>query len=77
MELFKAPPEMRVFLAAAGSILWIGIWHTGFAATSWVIYLLGVFLPVAAATGICPGLAVSRLIYGQFGGSKETDTPTT
>ena len=77
MELFKAPPEMRVFLAAAGSILWIGIWHTGFAAASWVIYLLGIFLPVAAATGICPGLAVSRLVYGRFGSSKETQNPAT
>ncbi|RLA36155.1 MAG: hypothetical protein DRR03_04590 [Gammaproteobacteria bacterium] len=75
MELFKAPPEMRVFLAAAGLILWVGIWHTGFAAASWVIYLLGIFLPIAAATGICPGLAVSRLIYGQMSAGKEKPGP--
>jgi hypothetical protein len=75
MDLFKAPPELRIFFTAASAILWIGIWHTGFGTTSWVIYLLGIFLPFAAATGICPGLAVSRLLYGKVSAGKEKPGP--
>ncbi|MDX1593665.1 MAG: hypothetical protein R3298_05405 [Gammaproteobacteria bacterium] len=74
MDLFKAPPEMRVFLAGLSLILWVGLWHTGFAAASWVLYLPGIFLPVAAASGLCPGLAVSRLLTGK-GPDKENPGP--
>ncbi len=71
MELFKAPPEMRIFLAALAVIVWIGILHTGLGTASWVLYIPGIFLPFAAATGLCPGLAFSRLIYGQIAGKEK------
>ncbi len=62
MKLFVAPPWMRLFLLAGGSILWIGIWHTGFAAASWILYVPAVMFVFAAATGICPGAILSRTI---------------
>lgn len=62
MKLFVAPPWMRLFLLLGGAVQWLGIWHTGFAEASWILYVPAVMFPFAAATGICPGAIVSRAI---------------
>jgi hypothetical protein len=62
MKLFIAPAWMRLFLFLGGALLWLGIWHTGFAAASWILYLPAAMFVFAAATGICPGAIVSRQI---------------
>ena len=51
---------MRLFFFVIGSILWIGIWLTGFDAAHWLLYVVPVFFYFAAATGICPGMHFSR-----------------
>ena len=53
---------MRFFFFVAGSILWIGIWLTGFDAAHWLLYVVPVFFYFAAITGICPGLIISRAL---------------
>jgi len=62
MKMFVAPPWMRLFLFLGAALLWIGIWHTGFGAASWILYLPAVMFLFAAATGICPSAIVSRAI---------------
>jgi hypothetical protein len=53
----------RFFFLVAGSIIWLGIWLTGFGSAHWVLYIPGVFFYFAAITGICPGIIISRLIF--------------
>ena len=62
MKFVVAPPWMRLFRMSGGALLWLGIWHTGFAAASWILYLPAAMFVFAAATGICPGAIVSRQI---------------
>lgn len=65
MKSYLLGKSMRLFFLVAGSILWLGIWLTGFAVVHWVLYLPAVFFYVAAITGICPGIIVSRLLLGE------------
>ena len=58
----RTSPEMRIFTAFAGTLLWLGIWHTGFEATSPFIYFPAFFFAFAALTGICPGMIISKWI---------------
>lgn len=62
MKFFVAPPWMRLFLFLGGALLWIGIWHTGFAIASWVLYIPAIMFIFAAITGICPSAIISRSI---------------
>ena len=55
--------QMRVFFLITASILWLGIWLTGFANIHWVLYLPPVFLTFAAITGICPGMMITRMMF--------------
>lgn len=54
---------MRFFFFVAGSVVWLGIWLTGFGVAHWMLYLPGAFFYFAALTGICPGLIISRKIF--------------
>ena len=62
MNQFKVGAPIRLFLLVISSLMWLGIWHTGFGVASWILYLPAVFLLFAAITGICPGLFFSKLI---------------
>lgn len=62
MKFFIAPPWLRLFLLFSGTVLWIGIWHTGFSVASWILYIPAALFVFAAATGICPGAHISRKI---------------
>jgi len=62
MKFFIAPPWMRLFLLFGGALIWLGIWLTGFAVASWVLYVPAVTFVFAAITGICPGAIVTRTI---------------
>ncbi len=64
MEQMKIGKSMRIFVLVVGVLIWLGIWHTGFATASWILYLPAVFFLFAAITGICPGIFFSRLIAG-------------
>lgn len=62
--MFKAPKSLRLFFLLFAGTLWLGITLTGFENASWVLYMDGTLLLIAAATGICPGLIASRLMSG-------------
>ena len=51
---FKASKSMRVWFAFMGSLLWIGIYITGFSIVNWLIYVPAAGFAFAAITGICP-----------------------
>ncbi|UCE77696.1 MAG: hypothetical protein JSU62_05870 [Gammaproteobacteria bacterium] len=65
MEKYKISRAMRFFFLVAGSLLWVGIWLTGFTTVHWLLYIPAVFFLFAAATGICPGMIVSNLLFGK------------
>jgi len=65
MEKYKINHAMRFFFLFAGSLLWAGIWLTGFATVHWLLYIPAVFFLFAAATGICPGIIFSNLLFGK------------
>lgn len=54
---------MRFFVFVVGSVMWLGIWLTGFDNAHWVLYLPPIFLYFAAITGICPGMIFSRQLF--------------
>ncbi len=62
MEKYKVGKSTRIFLFVVGIILWCGILLTGLTTIHWIIYLPAVMFIFAAVTGICPGMALSRLI---------------
>ena len=63
MRKYLIGTSMRFFFFFAGSLIWAGIWLTGFAIVHWLLYVPAVFFYFAAATGICPGIIISRLIF--------------
>ena len=54
---------VRFFLLVVGSVIWLGIYLTGFNVVHWVLYLPAVFLIFAAVTGICPGMFFSKKLF--------------
>lgn len=59
----KVSTAMRVFFFVVGSVVWLGIWLTGFGVAHWILYLPAVFFYIAAVTGFCPGLIFSRMVF--------------
>ena len=51
--------QRALFLVVA-TLLWIGIYLTGFETAHWIFYFPAVFLAFAGITGICPGLIILR-----------------
>jgi ABC-type polysaccharide/polyol phosphate export permease len=56
---------MRLFVFFVATLTMVGIWLTGFDKVHWVLYLPPAFFYFAAATGICPGIIIARLILGK------------
>lgn len=56
-------PAMRFFFLVLGSVVWLGVWLTGFNNAHWLLYVPAVLFLFAAATGICPGLVLSRNLF--------------
>ena len=50
----KALNSMRIWFALMGTMLWIGIYVTGFSNASWVLYVPASGLIIAAILGFCP-----------------------
>jgi hypothetical protein len=65
MEKYRIDSAMRFFFLVTGSLLWAGIWLSGFAAVHWLLYVPAVFFLLAAATGFCPGMIISSLLFGK------------
>jgi len=62
-SLFAASASMRLFMFNSSLFILLGIWLTGFSNVHWFIYMVPAFFIFAAATGLCLGLAVPRLIF--------------
>lgn len=63
----KASGSVRLFFVMLASVNLIGIGLSGFNVVHWFAYALPVFLIIAAITGLCPGLLVSKKILSLFG----------
>lgn len=53
---------MRFFFFFSGTVIWLGIWLSGFSAVHWLLYVTPTFFYFAALSSICPGLVLSRLV---------------
>lgn len=63
MKKYMISPAMRSFFLFTGSVMWLGIWLTGFSVVNWLLYFPASFFYFAALTGICPGLILSRFVF--------------
>ena len=54
---------LRLTLLIIGSMIFLGIWLTGFNVVHWLLYVPAIFLTFAAITGICPSLIVTKIIF--------------
>lgn len=53
---------LRLLFLVIAVFIALGIWLTGFEQSHWLLYLPAAFLLFAAATGICPGLIINKLL---------------
>ncbi|KAB2837869.1 MAG: DUF2892 domain-containing protein [Melioribacteraceae bacterium] len=58
----KASLSMRVWFAAFGLLILIGIYLTGFTNVHWLLYVPAAGFIFAAASGICP----SQLLFSKM-----------
>lgn len=54
-------PGMRLFFAVSATMLWTGIWLTGFGVVHWLMFVPPVSFTFAVITRICPGKIVSEM----------------
>ncbi len=64
MSQYMIDSSMRFFFLLTASVILLGLWLTGFSTVHWLLYVPTVFFYFAAITGICPGLIVSRFLFG-------------
>ena len=60
----KASPSMRIWFLLVGTILWTGIYLSGFANVSWLLYVPAAGFIFAAATGLCLSLTAILKLFG-------------
>jgi len=65
MNIQRINAPIRFFLLFVSTIIWVGIWHTGFNIASWVLYIPAAFLLLAAIIGICPGMIFANMLFGK------------
>lgn len=65
--MFNASNTVRVFLFNIAMIILVSIWLSGFSNVHWFSYVLPSFLIFAAASGLCPGLFISKKILSVLG----------
>lgn len=63
--LFTASKAMRLFMFNSSLLILAGIWLTGFENVHWFLYLVPAFYVFAAASGLCLGLVIPRLIFNK------------
>lgn len=61
-SLFTASASMRLFMLNSSLFVLAGIWLSDFN-VHWFLYALPLFFIFAAASGLCLGLAIPRLIF--------------
>jgi len=63
MNKFKIGMPIRAFLFIASSLIFAGIWLTGFNIAHWLLYLPAIFFMFAAISGICPGIIFMKKVF--------------
>ncbi|MCW8929471.1 MAG: hypothetical protein OQL19_04445 [Gammaproteobacteria bacterium] len=48
-----------------GLVISLGIWLTGINIVHWVLFIPAFFLTFAGISGICPGLIIQKMIFGE------------
>ncbi len=59
-------PGLRLFFSVSATMLWTGIWLTGFGVVHWVLFIPPVSFTFAVITRICPGKILSELTVKSF-----------
>ena len=62
MSDYKSNASLRAFYLFAASAMWLGIWHTGFTAASWILYVPATTFIFGAITGYCPSWIGFRVL---------------
>ncbi|MGB1110676.1 MAG: hypothetical protein ACPG4N_09985 [Gammaproteobacteria bacterium] len=62
MNQYKISKSMRLFFTVSGTVIWLGIWLSGFSTVHWLLYIPAVFFAFAVLTGICPGMIISKAL---------------
>lgn len=62
MDKYRSNTPLRLFYVFMASMIWLGIWQTGFAESSLFFYIPGVTLIFATITGFCPSLIAIRKV---------------
>ena len=65
MDKFRIMLSLRMFFFFMAAVIWLGLWLTGFDSVHWVLFFPPIALTFGAATGICPGLGLWRMMLGQ------------
>ena len=60
----KAPLSMRIWFVFVGSLLWAGIYYTGFSIANWLLYLPAAGFSIASIIGICPSQVAVCKLFG-------------
>lgn len=63
MKNYLLGRAMRFFFLVVATVLWVGIWLTGFGTVHWILFIPAVFFVFAAVTGICPGIIISNRLF--------------
>ncbi len=63
MEKYMLNRAMRFFFGVVAAVIGLGILMTGLGHVHWLLYIPAVFFTFAAATGICPGIIISRMLF--------------
>ena len=63
MKKYMISNSMRFFFLVTGTVIWTGMWLTGFSIVHWLLYVPGILFYFAAISGICPGIIFSKLLF--------------
>lgn len=64
-NIMKSSMQMRIWFAFFGSVIWLGIYLTGFSTVHWLLYLPAAGMTFAALTGICPSQITVFKLFGK------------
>ena len=67
MKDWTISTPLRLLFLFIATVLWTGIWLTGFEQVHSILYVPALFLAFAGITGICPGLIITRLVTSSRG----------
>lgn len=62
MKKYQVGKPLRLLFILMATIIWLGIWLTGFGVTHWLLYVPATFIAVAGITGICPTLILNKML---------------